>query len=300
MMKIENLLPGFLDLINPETEIETVAEGFEFTEGPVWNSRENKLFFSDIPANTIYTWSESEGVQEYRKPSKYSNGMTYLPNGSLVMCEHQSRSVTITKDGKIQKAASTFKGKKLNSPNDVVCAEDGSIFFSDPIYGLRLGMGGPAEQELEFQGVFRIPPDETIPLLITDTFERPNGLAFNNDESRLYITDTVRQHIRLFRKDDHWQMAGGEVWVELWDDDYAGRPDGLKVDNQGNVFCTGPGGIWVFSPEAQLLGRIYLPDKTANLAWGEDGHSLFITSSSKVYRIRCITAGTPPLDLFDS
>ncbi len=299
-MRIEGAQSDFFNLIDPDTEIELIAEGFKFTEGPVWNSRENQLYFSDIPANTIYSWSESEGLKKYRAPSNFSNGLTFSPNGNLIICEHKTRSVAIKVNGTIQKAASTYKGKRLNSPNDVVCAKDGSIFFSDPIYGLRLGMGGPAEQELDFQGVYRVPPNGSSPVLITDSFERPNGLAFTNDESRLYITDTVRQHIRLFHPYDNWNLHGGEIWAELWDEKYAGRPDGLKVDNNGNVFCTGPGGIWVFSPAAVLLGRIYLPEKTANLAWGEDGHSLFITSSSNVYRMRCLTAGTPPMERFNS
>ena len=295
-MSFEIIESKFRNLIDPDTEIETIAEGFEFTEGPVWNSREKSLLFSDIPSNKIYSWSQEKGVNIYRDPSNFANGLTYNPDGQLIRCEHQSRSVTIEKNGRTQTAASTYNGKLLNSPNDVVCAKDGSILFSDPIYGLRVGMGGPADQELSFQGVYRIPPGETSPLLITDSFERPNGLAFSNDENYFFITDTVRQHIRVFHVHDKWEFTGGEIWAELWDDDRVGRPDGIKVDIAGNVFCTGPGGIWVFDALATLLGRIFLPQKTSNLAWGEDGNSLFITSSSKVYRIRCLTSGESPLE----
>jgi gluconolactonase len=188
--------------------------------------------------------------------------------------------------------ANSYNDMKLNSPNDVIAARDGSILFTDPIYGLRVGMGGPAEQELPFQGVFRLPPDRSQLKLITDTFERPNGLVLSPDEKQLFVGDTVRQHIRVFNISKDWEVSGGQVWAELWDDKYVGRPDGMKVDINGNLFSTGPGGIWVLDKNANLLGRIFLPDKTSNLAWGDrDRRSLFITSSSAAYRIRCITNG---------
>jgi gluconolactonase len=291
-MKIEKLNPQFDKLIKPGSPIELVADGFIFTEGPLWNSKGKYLLFSDIPANKIFKWSDKNGVEIYRQNSNFSNGLTYDPDGRLIACEHQSRSVTRELPGnKIETLASQYLGKKLNSPNDVVATSDGSILFTDPIYGLRAGMGGPADQELPIQGVYRIKP-ATIELeLITESFERPNGLAFSPDERTLYIADTVRQHLRVFTVEENWHITGGQIWAELWDESVTGRPDGLKVDIVGNVFCVGPGGVWVFNPKADLLGRIYLDDKTSNLAWGEDGHSLFITCSSKVYRIKCETSG---------
>lgn len=293
-LRIEKLHSSFDAIIEPGTEIEVIQNDLIFTEGPVWNSKLNVLLFSDIPASKIYSWSESAGRKVYREESHFSNGLTYNPKGELIACEHQSRSVTRTDaSGKIHDLATHYKGKKLNSPNDVVSAKDGTIIFTDPIYGLNAGMGGPAEKELDFQGVFISRPgsDPKSPMLLTDSFERPNGLAFSADEQQLFIADTVRQHIRVFDLEDGWKCSGGCVWAELWDDDHTGRPDGMKFDLAGNLFSAGPGGVWVFNSQAEVIGKIFLPDKTSNLAWGEYGHSLFITSSSKVYRIRCKTTG---------
>ena len=196
--------------------------------------------------------------------------------------------------GKAIPMATHYNGKRLNSPNDVIAASDGSIIFTDPIYGLQEGLGGPAEQELDIQGVYCYDPANDSLSLLVDDFERPNGLMLSADEKQLFVNDTVRQHIRVFQVSENWQLKDNKVWVELWDDQCIGRPDGMKMDMDGNVLCTGPGGVWVFNPQAELLGRIYLPDKTANLAWGDaDYHSLFITSSTFVYRIRCKTQGRP-------
>jgi gluconolactonase len=294
-MKIEKLDPKFNNLIASDAEIEKIADGFSFTEGPLWNSKGNFLLFSDIPESKIYKWSAKSGVEIYRKVSHFSNGLTYDPKGSLIACEHQSRSVTKeSAGGEFATLASHYQGKKLNSPNDVVAFKDGSILFTDPIYGLQAGNGGPADQELAFQGVYRIKPGNNELVLITDSFERPNGLAFSPDNKKLYIADTVRQHLRSFNVDANWRFTGGQVWAELWDESVTGRPDGLKVDVNGNVFSAGPGGVWVFNPEADLLGRIYLDGKTSNLAWGEDGRSLFITCGPVVYRIKCKTTGIIP------
>ena len=296
-MKIEKLDPKFDTLIAPDAAIEIIAEGFKFTEGPLWNKAGNFLLFSDIPASRIYKWSASKGVEVYRDISHFSNGLTYDPEGKLIACEHQSRSVTReAAAGEFVTLASHYQGKKLNSPNDVVAFTDGSILFTDPIYGLQAGNGGPADQELTFQGVYRIKPENNEIALITDSFERPNGLAFSPDKKTLYIADTVRQHIRAFKVDENWRFTGGQVWAELWDDNASGRPDGMKVDLAGNLFSAGPGGVWVFNSKADLLGRIYLDGKTSNLAWGEDGQSLFITCSSTVYRIKCKTSGKIPPD----
>jgi len=296
-MKIEKLDPKLDSLIAPDAAIEVIAEGFKFTEGPLWNKSGNFLLFSDIPASRIFKWSAGRGVEVYRENSHFSNGLTYDPQGKLIACEHQSRSVSReTETGEYITLASNFQGKKLNSPNDVVVSMDGSILFTDPIYGLQAGNGGPADQELPFQGVYRINPGNNELKLITDSFERPNGLAFSPDKKTLYIADTVRQHIRAFKVDDNLHFTGGQVWAELWDDNATGRPDGMKVDVEGNLFSAGPGGVWIFNASAEVLGRIYLEDKTSNLAWGEDGHSLFITCSSSVYRIKCRTSGKIPPD----
>lgn len=297
-MKIEAIRPEFNDIITPSAEIETIAEGFAFTEGPLWHSAERMLLFSDIPSNRIYVWREGEAVRPFRDPSHFSNGLTFDRDGRLIACEHQSRAITSQnlESGEVTTLADDYQGRRLNSPNDVICASDGSIIFTDPIYGLRRGMGGPAEQELNFEGLFRIPPSGGALQLLSDHFERPNGLALSPAGEILYVADTVRQHIRAFRVTSDWQLNGGQIWAELWDDNLTGRPDGMKVDEDGRVFSTGPGGVWIFDKQANLLGRIYLPEKTSNLAWGEDGRSLFITCSSAVFRVRCLTRGRAPLD----
>lgn len=297
-MKIEVIKQEFNDIIHHNTQIETIADGFGFTEGPLWHSGERMLLFSDIPSNKIFSWQNGASLKVYREPSNFSNGLTFDRGGNLIACEHQSRSITRQNmgDGSITTLAASYQDQRLNSPNDVITAGDGSIIFTDPIYGLRRGMGGPAEQELSFEGLYRIPPDSGALQLLSDHFERPNGLALSPDGNVLYVADTVRQHIRAFQVTPEWQLNGGHIWAELWDDDHIGRPDGMKVDQYGRVFSTGPGGVWVFDEQANLLGRIYLPEKTSNLAWGEDGSSLFITCSSAVFRVRCLTKGRAPLD----
>ena len=297
MARIEAAHLEFNQIIPEDAQIETIAEGFIFTEGPLWDARGKRLLFSDIPADTIYSWTQSDGAQVFRHPAGFPNGLTFSRQGDLIACEHRTRAVSITKgNGKPQIIASTYQGRKLNSPNDVIAASDGSIIFTDPIYGLREGNGGPAIAELDFQGLYRITPDGDLELL-SDSFERPNGLLLSVDEKHLFVADTVRQHIREFEVGDGWQLSGGCVWAELWDDDHSGRPDGMKIDHQGNLFSAGPGGMWVFNPRGELIGRIYLPDKTSNMAWGDDGlSSLFITSSSRVYRIRTQTHGLPLVD----
>ena len=292
-MRIESYNDEFNELLNPNTEIEKIAEGFAFTEGPIWDNKNNRLLFSDIPADTIFSWSADNGIEIYRSPSSFADGLTFDHEENLIACEHQSRSISLDDGSKaVRNLADNYGGKRLNSPNDVIIARDGSIIFTDPIYGLRAGNGGPAVQELKFQGVYRLSPDYSTLYLITDSFERPNGLALSPDEKHLYVDDTVRQHIRKFDISKDWEVTGGQVWAELWDDAYGGRPDGMKIDKNGNLFCAGPGGVWVFNKSADVLGRIFLPDKTSNLNWGDqDRQSLFITSSSVVYRVRCITSG---------
>ena len=293
MEKIVSYSEEFTSLIDTNTPIETIVKDRIFTEGPVWDEANERLLFSDIPANTIYSWSAADGLDVYRKPSGFANGLAFDSASNLIACEHQTRAITLDGgDGHAIVLAERFDGKKLNSPNDVIIASDGSILFTDPIYGLREGSGGPARQELSYQGVYRYSPDEEKLFLLTDSFERPNGLAFSIDQKRVFIADTVRQHIRVFSINQEWELLGGEIWAELVDDDFTGRPDGMKLDKSGNLFSTGPGGIWVFKPDGELIGRIFLPDKTSNLNWGDaDRKTLYITCSTKVYRIRTQTSG---------
>jgi len=292
-IQIKAYTPVFNQLIDPNEKITVISSGHQFTEGPVWDKDRKCLFFSDIPANTIFKWTDSEGTQPFHSPSYFANGLALDQFGDLIICEHRGRAISsLNKKMERKVLVDKFDGLKLNSPNDLVIADDGSIIFTDPIYGLQEGNGGPARQELPFQGVYRYSSQEDSLILITDSFERPNGLAISPDKKFLFVVDTVRQHIRRFIINTGWKFTGGDVWVELWDNEKIGRPDGIKFDQYGNLFSTGPGGIWIFSPNADLLGRIFLPDKTSNLTWGmDDKRTLFITSSDKVYRLSSLTSG---------
>lgn len=272
-------------LFAEDAELIRIAKGFLFTEGPVWDPIEGLLYFSDIPANTIYSYSPSGFVKTYRKPSQYSNGLVLDAQGKLLACEHRTRRVTRTSSGGTEVIADSYKGKRLNSPNDLIVASDGSIIFTDPLYGLRKELGGLGdEQELSFQGVFRVKSDGSGITLLADDFEAPNGLALSADERYLYIIDTIRMHIRRFTVGENWNLSGGDVFVELKGDG-EGKPDGMKLDDEGRIYSTGPGGVWVCSPEGDILGRIRVPEKTANLAWGDTKETLYVTASTSVYKI---------------
>ena len=292
-MIVEAFEPQMKKLIDPAAELEQLAGGFQFTEGPVWNRAQRCLYFSDIPTNTIHRYTAAEGAQVYRQPSHFSNGLTIDHEGRLLACEHRGRRVTREgKDG-IEVVAERYQGKRLNSPNDIIVMRDGSLIFTDPHYGLLpIGLGGPAEAELSFRGVYRLSPGATELTLLADDFEAPNGLALSSDERRLYIDDSERWHVRVFDVRDDGSLAGGKVVLEHPKGVQEGAPDGLKLDAQDNVYCTGPGGVWVLSPGGAVLGRIHLPEITANLNWGEDdARSLFLTASTSVYRLRCLAHG---------
>jgi gluconolactonase len=227
----------------------------------------------------------------FRDPSGKSNGLTYDKGGHLIACEHANRRVSrTTADGQVFAIASHYEGKRLNSPNDVVVKSDGSIYFTDPPYGLSAAYGVESEKELDFQGVYRLSPNGDTLTLLVDDFDRPNGLCFSPDESILYINDTERMHVRAFDVKPDGTIANDRVFGEEEGD--TGKPDGMKVDVQGNVYLTGPDGIWVFAPDGTHLGIILVPERTANLAWGgDDWKSLFITASTSVYRVECNGAG---------
>ena len=273
---------------------EKLGEGFLFTEGPLWHPTGKFLLFSDMPGDHLRRWSSADGVTTFRKPCNMSNGLAYDRQGRLVVCEHATSQLTRTEsDGRSVPLATHCQGKQLNSPNDVVCRSDGGIYFSDPPYGRAKFFGVERAQELSFQGVYRAGTDPRSPVLLVDDFDRPNGLCFSLDESRLYVNDTARKHIRVFDVTPAGALANGRLWAET-KGDRPGAPDGMKLDSAGNVYCTGPGGIHVFDPDANLLEVIETPERTANFAFGDDDYrSLFITASTSLYRTRREIPGLP-------
>ena len=292
---------GLHDLIAPDAPIERVAGGLVFTEGPVW--RKNELLFSDIPNDRIARWRRlAEGPELTTFAKGMSNGLTLDRQGRVLAAEHYGRRVTrVAEDGTRTVLAERFQGKRLNSPNDIVVKSDGSIYFTDPPYGVHRVPAGtvrPPEwwtrpidgKEQSAHGVYRITPDGTLHLLVDD-FALPNGLAFSPDESVLYIDDSARKHIRALDVRPDGTLTGSRVLLDMASDD-PGVPDGLKVDVRGNIFCTGPGGTWVCRADGTLLGRIISPELPANLAWGEDGSILYLTARTSVYRMPTKTRGT--------
>jgi len=276
-------------LVPRSVQVEKLAGDFQFTEGPVWVG--DALLFSDIPADTIYRWDPAGGVSVFRKPSRNSNGLTLDAQGLLICCEHGSRSVTRTeKDGSVTTLASRYAGKPLNSPNDADFFRDGTLYFTDPPYGIR-----PEQQEQKIQGVYRLWPETGRLELVLADFDRPNGIAFSPDYRTLYVADSSsRSHIRSFRVTESGKLLDVKVFATLRDR-REGIPDGLKVDRQGNVWSTGPGGIWVFDPEGTHLGTILTPEVPANCAWGgKDGKDLYVTARTGLYRIRTLVGGFLP------
>ena len=273
--------------------LDRVATGFTFTEGPVW--RGDDLLFSDIPnSRTIRYRPLPEGpeITTFRHPTGNANGLTLDRQGNLLACEHTTRRVSrVDGQGRVETLAEAYQGKRLNSPNDVVVRSDGSIFFTDPPYGLRNLSEG---KELPFNGVYRIDTGGQLHLL-ADDFERPNGLAFSPDEKTLYVDDSARFHVRAFDVAPDGSVSNGRVWAEMkGKPDERGVADGMKVDVEGHVYCTGPGGVWVFGDGGRLLGRIVMPEVTANLAWGDaDWRTLYLTASTSLYRLRMSVPGIP-------
>ncbi|MAG34721.1 MAG: gluconolactonase [Dehalococcoidia bacterium] len=294
---------AFHRLIPADGTIERIAGGFSFTEGPVW--RDGALLFSDIPASRTVRWRQlpegPEVTTAYASTGK-ANGLTLNAEGRLIRCEHQGRLVSrMVDDGTATTLADRYQAKRLNSPNDVVVKSDGSIYFTDPPAGLGAVMPdlvprgiavAGAEKELPFQGVYRLDTGGQLTLLVDD-FELPNGLAFSPDEERLYIDDSLRRHVRIFDVQPDGALANGRIFADMQSPD-AGGPDGMKADVEGNLYCTGPGGTWVYTPEGTLLGRIITPEQPANLAFGDsDWQTLFLTAQTSVYRVRVAVPGMP-------
>ena len=297
-MGVQVKAPAFLELVEEDAELERLGTGFTFTEGPLWHP-DGYLLFSDMPGDTRRSWDETSGVQEVANPSNKGNGMTLDLDGRLIVCEHVTSSVVrMDPDGRgggREVLATHYGDKQLNSPNDVVVKCDGAIYFTDPTYGRMPGFGIEREQELDFQGVYRIPLGGGDPQLLADDFDQPNGLCFTADESLLYVNDTNKAHIRVFDVADDGTLTGGSVLAEgigTGDLDSGELVDGMKLDERGNIWVTGPGGVWVFDPDGMHLGTIEVPENVGNVNWGGPGwDQLFIPATSSMYRIACKVSG---------
>jgi gluconolactonase len=301
MSAVEVNAPGMLDLVAEDAELEQIASDCTFTEGPVWTNRDGgSLLFSDMPGDTRRRWTKAGGVEVLAHPSNKGNGLSYDLENRLLICEHATSSlIRIEADGSRTVLASHWQGKELNSPNDVIVASDGSIIFTDPPYGRWPGFGVEREQELDFCGVFRVSPEGELSLLVDD-FQKPNGLCFSPDEKTLWINDTDGGHIRRFSVGDDHALSGGEVIYQM--EGFSldlGIPDGQKLDANGNLWVSGPGGLHVVTGEGELLGRILTPENVGNQAWGgEDWKTLFICTSSTVHTLRTTVAAhrTPTMN----
>lgn len=272
-----------------------IASGFVFTEGPIWHPRDERLIFSDIAASRQYQWTPESGTRIFRTPSNQANGNCFDNAGQVISCEHAASRVVVHDHGgkRVRPLATHFQGKELNSPNDVICDRQGRIWFTDPAYGrTREDLGVIRPQELDFQGVYRLDPDGTLHL-VADDFAQPNGLCLSQDETRLFINDSPRGHIRVFDVAADGSLTGGAIWAELTGEG-PWVPDGMKTTTEDHILCNGPGGVHVFTPDATCLGLIEMPEKSTNFCFGgPDLQSLFITASTSVYRIETRMTGLP-------
>lgn len=291
---IEAKSDALYELVEEGSSVERLATGFTFTEGPIWHPTEHYLLFSDMPGDVRRKYTPDGTVVEVKNFSNKGNGMTYDADLNLLVCEHvTSCLVRETPAGEREIVAQEFEGEELNSPNDVCVHSNGAIYFSDPIFGRVPVFGHPRKTRLGFQGVYRIPPGGGDPELVVerDKYEQPNGICFSPDESLMYVNDTPVACIDVYDADADGFLSNSRRFFSGIGSGVIeeGIPDGMKCDERGNVWVTGPGGIWVISPEAEHLGTIRVPENTGNLAWGgEDWHTLYIPSSTSLYAIKTI------------
>ncbi len=305
---ITPLQPEFETIISKDAQIEVIAEGFEWCEGPVWWREKDKLLFTDVPRNTIYEWSQDHGLAVYLRPSGYTgdnspgfelgaNGLLFDATGHLVMCDHGNRCIARLNIPQFTKTvlAKRVNGKRFNSPNDAVRHSNGTIYFTDPPYGLD-GLNKSPLKEIPFNGVYRLATDGTVTLLTRDmTF--PNGIGFSPDEKTLYVANSDPE-LPVWKKFDVTEnglLTNGRIFYDAtkWlKDGKKGLPDGLAVDHKGRIFATGPDGVIVFSPDGEPLGVIETGQATSNCTFGGDGSVLYITADMVLCRIRTLTKGT--------
>lgn len=306
---VEAFDPAFSALIDANARIELLDVGFAWPEGPVWDLHGGFLLFSDIPRNAILKWSERDGVTTWMQPSGYtgvayygkepgSNGLTFDSEGRLLACEHGDRRVSrLESGGGKLTVVDSYRGKRLNSPNDLVLRSNGDLYFTDPAYGLHRRYADPT-RELPFCGVYLVRAGEREAVLVRDELENPNGVAFTPDQRHLYVTQSNPRRAIIMRYPvrDDGTLGEGAVLRDLTE--YAplapGLPDGIKVDRSGNIFSTGPGGVWVLRPDGTPLGRISLGRRVANLCWGGDGSALYLCADDYLCRIQTRTRGPIP------
>jgi gluconolactonase len=281
---------GLSGLIDPHAELETLAGGFQFTEGPL-ALQDGSLLFQDIKAERTYRLSPDRVAHVLREHTRAANGQTFDAEGRIIFCEQTGRRISrMNPDGSnVEPVVEDWKEKRLNSPNDIVCRSDGLAFFTDPPYG------APPDRPLKFQGVYALDEAGTLRVL-ADDFEKPNGLAFSPDESTLYVCDTGRYHVRAFRVAPSGDsVAGPGTILATMDPKEKGGPDGMKVDCEGRLYVAVAEGVWVYEPDGHLLGIIAVPRRPSNLAWcGPDGCTLAITAMDSVYQVRLRVAGILP------
>jgi len=295
------------DIIPPDAAIELLASGFEWSEGPLWIEENGRgyLLFSDIPRNSVMKWEESVGITLFMKPSGYtgvtdygrepgSNGLTLDLQGRIIFCEHGDRRISrLEKNGGKKTLVDSYQGRRLNSPNDAAVKSNGDIYFTDPPYGLPQGFED-RRRELDFCGVFRLSASGELTLL-TKEMTRPNGIAFSPDEKVLYVAQSDGRNpiIRAFPVNSDGTLGIGRVLYDFTSlmGKYPGGPDGLKVDQHGNLFATGPGGVHIITPEGVPLGRIHTGKRTSNCAWGNDGSVLYMTTDDYLTRVKTKTKG---------
>jgi gluconolactonase len=303
---IERLDPALDNLISPYAKIEIIADGFDWSEGPLWIGKHKMLLFSDIPPNTIYKWTEEKGKEIYLTPSGYtdtlkrggeigSNGLILDKEGNLVLCQHGDRRMA-RMDAPLDKPAPKFitlagkyDGKRLNSPNDAVYNSAGELFFTDPPYGLETQDDKDPKKEIPFNGVYKVKTTGEI-ILLLDSITRPNGLAFLPGEKKLIIacSDPAKPYWYIYDVNDD-SLSNGKIFYNAAEEaskGVKGLPDGLKIDKNGNVFATGPGGVYIFNSEGKKLGLIKFTESTSNCAFSTDEKTLFVTNDMNLVRIK--------------
>ena len=259
-----------------EYSIEKIAEGFRFTEGPVW--MEGKLLFSDIPENKVYQWSKEKGIEVFLDSSGNSNGLALDSQGNLLLAQHGKRRVARIMNGAESALVDSFEGKKLNSPNDMTIHSNGSIYFTDPPYGIE-----EDEEELGFYGIYKLTLNGEITLL-DKSLIRPNGLAFSPDEKKLYVADSQERKIYVWSVDERGTISDKKLFVDM-KSEKKGSADGMKMGKDGLLYATGPGGIWIIDDKGNVVKTIDVPGQTTNCNWGPNGEILYITSGDAVYKM---------------